>query len=123
MNNIVNEPPQNENITFNNQLINDVSHDLWVKNWLSICLRGVVSSSYSKMMIIGVSSSGYSKNICTALDYAQEQGLKTLLISAREPKISGSYNTVVLNVDEYHSSEVLTLTLFYQLIHVFLKLL
>ena len=24
MNNIVNEPPQNENITFNNQLINDV---------------------------------------------------------------------------------------------------
>ena len=71
----------------------------------------------SKMMIIGVSSSGYSKNICKALDLAVEKGMKCLLISAQAPKIKGNYNTVILNVDEYHSSEVLTLTLFYQLIH------
>lgn len=98
-------------------LINDVSHDLWVKNWLSITLRGLPASHIENMMIIGVSSSGYSKNICTALDHAVEQGMSALLISAKEPKISGNYNTVLLDVDEYHSSEVLTLTLFYQLIH------
>ena len=98
-------------------LINDASHDLWVKNWLSICLRGLTSEMMSKMMIIGVSSSGYSKNICTALDLAVEKGMRSLLISAQTPKIKGDYNTVILNVDEYHSSEVLTLTLFYQLIH------
>lgn len=98
-------------------LINDVSHDLWVKNWLSISLRGIPLSHIKNMMIIGVSSSGYSKNICSALDLAFTKGMSTLLISASEPKISGDYNTVVLGVDEYHSSEVLTLMLFYQLIH------
>ena len=98
-------------------LINDASHDLWVKNWLSISLRGLPSSHIEKMMIIGVSSSGYSQNICSALDHALDQGMSALLISAQEPKIMGQYNTVVLDVDEYHSSEVLTLMLFYQLIH------
>jgi len=98
-------------------LINDSSHDNWVKNWLSISLRGYDDSYHENIMLIGVSSSGYSKNICLALDMAEEKGLKSLLISAMEPKIKGNYNTVVLGVPEYHSSEVLTLMLFYQLIH------
>ena len=68
-------------------------------------------------MLIGVSSSGYSKNICIALDLALEKGCKACLISAREPKLKGNYNVVILGVDEYHTSEVLTLSLFYQLIH------
>lgn len=98
-------------------LINDASHDLWVKNWLSISMRGMNAESLSRSMLIGVSSSGVSKNICLALDHAHENGLRTLLISAQKPKIEGSYNTVILNVDEYHTSEVLTLSLIYQLIH------
>lgn len=98
-------------------LINDASHDLWVKNWLEISLRGLSQDHIDKTMLIGISSSGYSKNICTALAYAQSLGCKTALFSAQEPKIAGSYNTVVLDVNEYHTSEVLTLALFYQLIH------
>ena len=98
-------------------LINDVSHELWVKNWLSISLRGTTIENRDKTMLIGVTSSGYSKNICLALDLALESGCKALLIAAKEAKIKGPYNTVLLDVDEYHSSEVLTLSLFYQLIH------
>ena len=98
-------------------LINDTSHDLWVKNWLSISCRGLPAELLRKTMLIGVSSSGYSKNICTALDHAIEMGCKACLISAQKPKIAGSYNVVELNVDEYHTSEVLTLALIYQLIH------
>ena len=98
-------------------LINDVSHDEWVKNWLSISLRGLSDELISQTMLIGVSSSGYSKNICLALDLALEKGCKSCLISAREPHIAGKYKTVILGVDEYHTSEVLTLSLFYQLIH------
>ena len=98
-------------------LINDVSHDLWVKNWLAISLRGLSTECIKESMIIGVSSSGYSKNICLALDFAIEKGMKALLISAQKPKIEGKYNTLILDVDEYHTSEVLTLTLFYQMIH------
>ena len=98
-------------------LINDVSHDEWVKNWLSISLRGLTKELISKTMLIGVSSSGYSKNICLALDLAASKGCKTCLISARKPHIKGDYNTIILDVDEYHTSEVLTLALFYQLIY------
>ena len=98
-------------------LINDVSHDEWVKNWLSISLRGLSEELISKTMLIGVSSSGFSKNICMALEYASDKGCKTCLISAKEPHIKGDYNTVILDVDQYHTSEVLTLSLFYQLIH------
>lgn len=98
-------------------LINDTSHDLWVKNWLSISLRGLPSSVTSQMMLIGVSSSGFSRNICLALDHALNNGLKCLLISAQQPQISGDYNKIILNVNEYHTSEILTLALFYQLIH------
>ena len=98
-------------------LINDVSHNAWVKNWLSIMTRGFDQSHLNQTMLIGVSSSGYSKNICLALDHALSLGCKATLISAQKPHIVGDYNTVILDVDEYHTSEVLTLTLFYQLIH------
>jgi len=98
-------------------LINDANHDLWVKNWLAISVRGLPSDCVSRTMLIGVSSSGYSRNICAALDYALCIGMKALLISAQPPKIRGDYNVIVLGVDEYHASEVLTLSLFYQLIH------
>ena len=39
--------------------INDATHDLWVKNWLSIEIRGFEESNSKKSMIIGISSSGY----------------------------------------------------------------
>ena len=51
-------------------LINDTSHDLWVRNWVDISLRGMTDESIHSALVIGVSSSGYSRNICTALDFA-----------------------------------------------------
>ena len=98
-------------------LINDTSHELWVKNWLQICLRGLDEEHIKDSLLIGVSSSGFSKNICLALDYALSKSCKAALISATEPKIKGNYNCVLLDVGEYHTSEVLTLSLIYQLIH------
>jgi len=98
-------------------LINDASHDQWVKNWLEISIRGLDTVHVGKTMLIGVSSSGYSKNICNALDLALDRGCKAALISATEPRIKGAYTTVKLGVEEYHTSEVLTLSLVYQLIH------
>ncbi len=98
-------------------LINDTSHDLWVRNWVDISLRGMIDMSVKSTLLIGVSSSGYSKNICTALDFASSKGAQSYLISATQPKIFGNYRTILLNVDQYHTAEVLTLALIYQLIH------
>lgn len=98
-------------------LINDTSHDLWVKNWVNISLRGLDDSIIASTLVIGVSSSGYSKNICAGLDYASSKGAKAYLISAVKPKILGEFSAVTLDVDQYHTAEVITLALIYQLIH------
>ena len=98
-------------------LINDISHDDWVQKWVDISLRGQMDESLKQTMIIGISSAGTSKNICLALDYALDKGLKAALICASFPKIEGKYNKVSLNLNEYHTGEVLTLLLFYQMIH------
>ena len=98
-------------------LINDISHDDWVKKWVDISLRGQLPESLAKTMVIGISSAGSSKNICLALDYALEKGLSAGLICASFPKIKGNYNIISLMLNEYHTGEVLTLLLFYQLIH------
>tara|TARA_B100001989_G_scaffold85898_1_gene59623 strand:- start:1863 stop:2471 length:609 start_codon:yes stop_codon:yes gene_type:complete len=98
-------------------LINDISHDDWVQKWVDISLRGQFPENLSKTMLIGISSAGNSKNICLALDYALSKGLKAGLICASSPKIEGNYNVVSLFLNEYHTGEVLTLLLFYQLIH------
>jgi hypothetical protein len=98
-------------------LINDTSHDLWVKNWIKISLRGLEDSAIGSTLVIGVSSSGYSRNICSGLDYACSKGAKACLISAVNPKIPGNFSYLTLDVDEYHTAEVITLALIYQLIH------
>ena len=98
-------------------LINDLSHDDWILKWVEITLRGLSKESIQNIMIIGISSSGFSKNICNALEFGQDRGIRTALISASPPKISGNYNTAVIGVNEYHTGEVMTLLLFYQLIH------
>lgn len=98
-------------------LINDISHDDWVQKWVDISLRGQLPEALEKTMIIGISSAGTSKNICLALDYALDKGLSAGLICASYPKIKGNYNIISLMLNEYHTGEVLTLLLFYQLIH------
>jgi len=98
-------------------LINDISHEDWVQKWVDISIRGLLKESLQKTLIIGISSAGNSKNICLALDYALNKGLKAALICASFPKIAGDYNKISLSLNEYHTGEVMTLLLFYQLIH------
>ena len=70
-------------------------------------------------LFIGISSSGKSENVINALNYANSLGSNSFLITASsiktEQKVNFSYYN--LNVDEYHSAEVFTLLLTYQLIH------
>tara|TARA_B100000945_G_scaffold202103_1_gene162481 strand:+ start:128 stop:721 length:594 start_codon:yes stop_codon:yes gene_type:complete len=98
-------------------LIHETSHDEWVKNWVAISMRGIKEELFSETLIIGISSSGISKNIKKALDFAKDQNIKTALITGKSPSEKIRSNTVVLDVNEYHTGEVLTLMFFYQLIH------
>ena len=100
-------------------VIGDSSIDTWFMNWLKAYLKGLSPSDYKKAMVIGISSSGTSYNICSCLSYAKKNGIKTLMISSRSLKgiATLDYNTVELGSDYYHTGEVLSLMLGYQLIH------
>ena len=99
-------------------VIGDTSIDTWFLNWLKAHIEVMSHEDRSKSMVIGVSSSGTASNICSCLSYAQSNSLKTLMISARNNvKQFHSFNTVELGSDYYHTGEVLSLFLFYQLIH------
>ncbi len=98
-------------------LIHETSHDEWVKNWVAISMRGIKRELFSETLIIGISSSGISSNIKKALEFGKSQNIKTALITGMSPSEKISTNTIILGVNEYHTGEVLTLMLFYQLIH------
>ena len=100
-------------------VIGDTSIDTWFLNWLKAHLDIQTNLEKSNHMVIGISSSGTAKNICSCLSYAESKSLKTLMISARNLKgiIDHSFNCVELGTDYYHTGEVLSLLLFYQLIH------
>ena len=96
-------------------VIGDSSIDTWFLNWLKNVLMAV---SLVISTVIGVSSSGTASNICSCLNYAMSESMKTLMISARDNvKQFHPFNTVELGSDYYHTGEVISLLLFYQLIY------
>ena len=100
-------------------LINDKGHDLWLEKWIEISARGLHQDSLNTSMSIGISSSGKSDNVVRALNYASSIGYASWLITASPVKTSlpTNFNVCTLKIDEYHTAEVLTLLLTYQLIH------
>lgn len=100
-------------------LINDKGHDKWLEKWVEITSRGLTDEIMKKSLFIGISSSGKSENVVTALNYASDIGANSFLITASDIKTKKNINFKFCNlkVDEYHSSEVFTLLLTYQLIH------
>lgn len=97
-------------------IINDGGHALWLKNWVDISLRGLSPQSISHCLVIGISSSGAAKNVFDALEHASILGSKAGLISSLPPRWPSSFSPVVLGLNNYHTAEVLTLMLIYQLI-------
>jgi hypothetical protein len=99
-------------------VIGDSSFDDWFTNWLNAHTCNLEQKQLSESMVIGVSSSGTARNVCKCLLRATELGMKALMISARNTIDGASqYRTVCIGTDYYHTGEVVSLMLFYQLIH------
>ena len=98
-------------------LINEKGHDEWLRKWVEISARGLNSDVLEESLCIGISSSGISENVVRALNYSASIGCRAWLITAAPLKSEETinFNTCTLNLDEYHSAEVLTLLLTYQL--------
>lgn len=99
-------------------VIGDSCIDRWFYNWLNAHIKVISREELTNCMAIGISSSGTASNINSCLELASNNGMKTLMISARNLKeTSNNLNTIQLGTDYYHTGEVLSLMLFYQLIH------
>lgn len=94
---------------------NDHGYENLFIRWLE---TSGVTDTPEKTMLIGLSCSGNSKNITRALSWAKASKLKTAMISGQESKrLEKGINEVNLSCRYFHTCEVLTLILFYQLIH------
>lgn len=99
-------------------IIGDNSFDVWFKVWLEHRFR---TANLKDSLVIAFScstNSESSKSIMGALEYATEMGVEAVLIAAI-PKENLNEKITFVNQDViyYHSSEVLSLALTYQLIH------
>lgn len=99
-------------------LINDTSFDQWMVAWLQQRTSTRTKSQMKKSLVYGISSSGRSKDVNKALQWASENGMEICLITANPitEKID-KLTQVVLGVDYYHTAECLSLLLQYQLTH------
>ena len=99
-------------------LINDVGFDQWMVTWLNqrTCTR--TKSQLKNSLVLGVSSSGTSTDVIKALQWANDQGMNIAMITSRPLNVKVPNLTIVeLGAEYYHTAEVLTLLLTYELTH------
>jgi len=99
-------------------LINDVGFDQWMVTWLSHRTTTKTKSQQKKSLVLGISSSGTSTDIIKALQWANDQEMQIAILTGQSLNVKiPNLITVELNTKYYHTSEVLTLLLSYELTH------
>ena len=99
-------------------LINDTGFDQWMVAWLGQRSSTRTKSQLKKSLVLGVSSSGTSTDVIKALQWANDQGMNIAMISSKPLNVVVPNLTLVeLGAEYYHTAEVLTLLLTYELTH------
>ena len=99
-------------------LINDSSFKQWMVQWLSCRTATRTKEQMKKSLVLGISSSGNSVDILKALQWAADNGMQIAMISSKDiPVEIRDLTKVLLGANYYHTAEVLTLLLTYQLTH------
>lgn len=99
-------------------IIGDTNFEDWFKNWLEMSSRGI---NPQECLAIGLScsSTGASSNsIINALNWCVRKKIQACLFSATEKNdLNNNIIHINQNTTYYHTSEVLSLALTYQLTH------
>ncbi len=99
-------------------LINDSSFEQWMVQWLASRTSTRNKTQMRRSLVLGVSSSGSSTDVIKALQWANDQGMSIAVISSVGlPLEIPNLTQVILGAEYYHTAEVLTLLLTYQLTH------
>jgi len=95
---------------------NDWGYDNIFVRWLEAQKNKIQFSE--KSLIIGISSSGNSANILNVLNWGKSKGISAALLSGgKSNKNTENVLEVACNLKYFHTSEILALILFYELIH------
>jgi len=99
-------------------IIGDKDAESWLETWIKYRSRGIEPKN---CLAIGIScsTSGTSSNaIVRALQYACDHGMAASLITAQpKPNLDERIDMISQDVSLYHTAEILSLTLTYQLTH------
>ena len=99
-------------------LINDTNFDQWMVDWLRARTTTRTPAQIKRSLVYGISSSGKSTDVIKALQWASDNGMQTVIITGQPLSVKVPDLTVVeLGTRFYHTTEVLTLLLQYQLTH------
>lgn len=110
--------------TYITSIANDNGYeDLFLK-WLSV-LHQKNQFDKDNGFIIGLSSTGTSKNICGALNWAVQKEIPCAMIAGKQP-VNLRHNNrppydpgvieCILDTEHFHTAEILSLILFYELV-------
>ena len=98
--------------------INDSSFEQWMVNWLSARTSTRTIEQMNKSLVLGISSSGNSTDILKAFQWADDNGMQIAMLTSKDIKTQiNNLTKVILGADYYHTAEVLTLLLTYELTH------
>ncbi|HYE67598.1 MAG TPA: hypothetical protein VEA58_03245 [Anaerovoracaceae bacterium] len=96
---------------------NDHGYENLFVRWLETIITGIENPQ--NVLLIGLSCSGNSKNVINALQWGEDGGCSTFMISGVRSKILPQQidELVFSECDTFHMVEVLTLMLFYDVIY------
>lgn len=99
-------------------LINDTDFDHWMHQWLKMVTSTKTLEQKKKCLILGFSSSGTSRDLIKAFQWGYSNDIPIACITAKPltERIPG-LSEVVADCDYYHTIEVLSLLLQYELTH------
>ncbi len=97
-------------------IANDYGYNNLFLRWLELAKQ--TGKMKDDAMIIALSCSGGSKNVVSCCHWAKKNGYKTAMIAGQDRGVlEEGINNIVLDCNYFHTVEVLTLILFYDLIH------
>ena len=96
--------------------VNDVGFDKYLEKWLTKETLYLNDEQKHKCFVIGISSSGKSKDIDHALNYANNNNMQTSIITSYKAQaLDNDINQCILDFEYYHNQETFCLLLMYTL--------
>lgn len=99
-------------------IIGDTNFNDWLMHWLEMRSRGL---DPKKCLVLGMSCSSTgesSASVSTAVEWASKNEMNSFLFTAVEKEgLSEEVTQIIQNAMYYHTSEILSLMMTYQLIH------